>query len=55
MDLFNQLLEIYPDLTNRDFHPEYGSILLCDDGDGEQYIVKWDYEEPLPKGFKIGK
>ena len=55
MDLFTRLKEIYPELENEDFNPILGSIYLRDDGDGIQYIEKWEYSKPIPKGFKLGK
>jgi hypothetical protein len=55
MDLFKQITEVYPDLTDKDFAPRTGLILLQDDGDGVQYISKWDYSEPIPTGLKLGK
>jgi hypothetical protein len=55
MDLFTQITEVHSELTNLDFDPMTGSILLKDDGDGIQYIAKWDYSKPLPAGLKLGK
>jgi hypothetical protein len=55
MDLFTAISEIYPELETKDFNPQYGSIILADDGDGVQYIAEWNYSKPLPKGFKLGK
>ena len=55
MDLFTQITNAYPELTEKDFRPITGSILLCDDGDGIQYIAKWEYSQPIPKGLKLGK
>jgi hypothetical protein len=55
MDLYSKLIEAIPELTDNDFSPNNGSILLKDDGDGVQYISKWDYPAPLPKGFTLGK
>lgn len=55
MDLFNKLVETYSDLTNADFLPSTGTILLQDDGDGVQYIAKWEYDQPIPDGLKLGK
>lgn len=55
MDLFTQITEVYPELTTADFSPRLGSILLFDDGDGVQYIAKWEYSKPLPEGLKLGK
>ena len=55
MDLSTQIRNVYPNLTDDDFLPIKGSILLSDDGDGIQYISKWDYSEPIPDGLKLGK
>jgi hypothetical protein len=55
MDLFNQITDVYSDLTDKDFAPRTGSILLQDDGDGIQYIAKWESSKPIPDGLKLGK
>lgn len=55
MDFFTKITTIYPELTDKDFDPLSGCILLKDDGDGIQYIAKWDYEKPIPQGLKLGK
>ena len=55
MDLFTQITNVYPELNDIDFNPRNGSILLQDDGDGVQYIAKWEYEKPIPAGLKLGK
>jgi hypothetical protein len=55
MDLFTEITSIYPDLTPLDFEPIRGSILLRDDGDGIQYIAKWEHSNPMPEGMKLGK
>jgi hypothetical protein len=57
MALYDDLIEALPELTDK---PEEflltGSIRLRDDSDGlGEYIEKWEYSEPLPKGFKLGK
>ena len=54
MDLFTQITNAYPDLTILNFG-DGGLIRLQDDGDGIQYIAKWDYDQPIPNGFKLGK
>jgi len=53
--LYDKIIAVYPDLTNEDFDPRLGSILLCDDGDGIQYIEKWEYSKPIPASLKLGK
>lgn len=55
MNLFDQIIAVYPELIEEDFRPATGSITLKDDGDGVQYIEKWDYTKPLPEGLKLGK
>ena len=55
MDLFTQITTAYPELKDADFEPTSGSILLQDDGDGVQYIGKWEYSKPIPDGLKLGK
>jgi hypothetical protein len=53
--MFNKIIETYPELTGNDFAPDFGSILLKDDGDGIVYIAKWEYTKPIPDGMKLGK
>lgn len=55
MSLDKKITETYPELTADDFLPPLGAILLKDDGDGVQYIAKWDYSKPIPEGLKLGK
>ena len=53
MGLYEIITAEYPDLTPSDFSK--GCIELRDDGDGIQYIAKWEYSEPIPNGLKLGK
>lgn len=56
MKLWEQIIEVYPELTNKDFYPDRGIIELRDDADGfGQYIAKWEYSKPLPDDLKLGK
>jgi len=55
MDLFTKITEAYPELTSDDFIDD-GKIRLRDDSDGQgPYIAKWDYDQPIPDGLKLGK
>lgn len=55
MDLYNQIIKAYPELTNEDFAGR-GKIRLQDDSDGVgAYIVKWEYSKPIPEGLTLGK
>ena len=53
MDLYSQIKLVYPEIDDKEFIS--GSIRLQDDGDGIQYIAKWEYNKPLPKGLTVGK
>lgn len=55
MNMYNKIIESYPELTDADFALATGSILLKDDGDGIVYIAKWEYTKPIPSGLKLGK
>jgi hypothetical protein len=54
MDLWEQILEAYPELPLYEAWRDYG-IHLKDDGDGVAYIAKWEYDKPIPAGLKLGK
>ena len=55
MSLYDEIIEVYPELTAEDF-THRGSIVLRDDSDGAgQYIEKWEYSKPIPDGLKLGK
>lgn len=54
--LWQKITETYPELTDDDFNPITGSIVLRNDSDGAgDYIEKWEYSEPIPEGLKLGK
>jgi len=53
MDLYTQLKKVYPEIEDKEF--TFGSIELRDDGDGIQYIGKWEYSQSIPKGLTLGK
>lgn len=56
MELWEQIREVYPELTDDDFLPFKGTILLQDDSDGQgAYIAKWEYDQPIPDGLTLGK
>jgi hypothetical protein len=53
MSIYNQIIEVYPELTDEHFE---STIILQDDSDGSgAYIAKWDYSQPIPAGLKLGK
>lgn len=55
MTLWEQIIAVYPELTDEDFGWK-GCITLQDDSDGHgAYISKWEYSKPIPDGLKLGK
>lgn len=56
MALYENLIAALPELTEADFAPITGTIVLQNDSDGiGDYISKWEYSKPVPNGFKVGK
>lgn len=48
MELYDQIIAAFPELTIEDFYPENGKVTLRDDSDGTgAYIAKWEYKKPL--------
>ena len=44
MTLYEKIRALYPDLTEQDFIPGMGTILLQNDSDGRgDYIAKWEH------------
>ena len=44
MNLYEKIMQIYPNLTMEDFFPISGSIGLRNDSDGKgDYIEKWEH------------
>ncbi len=56
MELWEQIIEAYPEINASDnFARKYG-IDLQDDSDGVgAYIAKWEYSQPIPEGLILGK
>jgi hypothetical protein len=42
MNLHDKIIQIYPSLTDADFLPITGTIVLQNDGKGD-YIAKWEH------------
>jgi hypothetical protein len=42
MNLYQKIIALYPSLTDADFDPFVGTILLQNDGQGA-YIAKWEH------------
>ena len=44
MNLFEKIKTIYSSLTDVDFHPAFGTIVLQNDSDGKgDYIKEWNH------------
>jgi hypothetical protein len=55
MELWEQIIETYPELNPTADFRELG-IYLQDDSDGlGAYIAKWEYSQPIPEGLTLGK
>ena len=49
MTLYEKITTLYPNLTDKDFTPDTGTILLQNDSDGKgDYIKEWNHPA-LPK------
>ena len=54
MTLYEEIIAAYPELEDPLFRLQ--TIVLQNDSDGSgDYIAKWDYSKPIPKGLKLGK
>ena len=55
MTIWQQIVNTYPELTDKDFGSN-GKIRLQDDADGiGAYIAHWNYSKPIPQGLTLGK
>ena len=54
MKLWEKIIEAYPEIDPTDDWRTLG-IILQDDGDGIEYIAKWEYSKPIPDGLALGK
>lgn len=55
MQLWQKIIEVYPEINPNDDFETLG-IYLRDDSDGKgAYIEKWSYHKPIPTGLKLGK
>ena len=56
MELWQQIIEAYPQLADNGYSAFTKEIILQDDSDGlGAYIAKWDYYKPIPEGLTLGK
>ena len=55
--VWSNLIALFPELTDADFAPQNGTIMLQNDSDGfGTYIAKWDHptlEQPSDSDLKI--
>jgi hypothetical protein len=53
--LYEKIKQIYPELTDTDFNPLTGTIILQNDSDGKgDYIAKWEHTLPRPTDKQLG-
>jgi hypothetical protein len=55
MELWEKIIEAYPEIKPTDNFLQLG-IHLQDDSDGiGAYIREWNYSKPIPEGLTLGK
>jgi len=55
MELWEKIIEAYPEINSTDSFSQLG-IKLQDDADGVgAYIKEWNYSKPIPEGLSLGK
>lgn len=54
MELWEKIINALPEIKATDPFIDLG-IVIKDDGDGIQYIAKWEYSKPIPDGLFLGK
>ena len=55
MELWEKIIEAYPEISATDNFMDLG-IYLADDSDGQgAYIEKWEFSKPIPEGLTLGK
>jgi hypothetical protein len=56
MELWQKIVEAYPELADDQYSAFTDKIILRDDSDGAgAYIAEWNYSKPLPEGLTVGK
>jgi hypothetical protein len=55
MTLPEKIKKLYPSVTDDDFNPITGTIILQNDSDGRgDYIAKWEHTLPRPTDEQLG-
>jgi hypothetical protein len=56
MELWEKIVEAYPEIADNDYAALRKEIVLQDDSDGEgAYIAEWNYSQSIPEGLELGK
>jgi len=55
MTLWEQIISVYPELTDDDFGRKKTIILQNDVDEFGDYIAEWNYSKPIPDGLTLGK
>jgi hypothetical protein len=54
MSLYDKIIKLYPSLTQADFNPFTGTIMLQNDSDGKgDYIKSWTNSNPKPTAEQL--
>jgi hypothetical protein len=52
MELWQKIVEAYPELADNQYTAFNNEIILQDNSDGSgAYIAKWEYSQPLPESL----
>ncbi len=55
MELWEKIVEAYPEINSTDDFRKLGICLIDDGDDVGAYIAKWEYSQPIPEGLSLGK
>jgi hypothetical protein len=56
LNLYEKIIAAYPELAELNDLFYNGTIQLQNDSDGVgDYILAWNYEQPIPEGLTLGK
>jgi hypothetical protein len=54
MNIYEIIIDAYPELSDLRLFDKH-IILQNDSDDIGDYVAKWEYSKPIPKGLKLGK
>ena len=55
MQLWEKIIEAYPEIKATDNFIKLGIVLEINSNENEAFIAEWNYSKPIPEGLKLGK